>query len=71
MLTGKRFLLHKDTLAVETIGDRRRSVSIPSGGIVKVVSDPSREEEQVDVLWAGRALTMFAVDVEGNSIEIA
>jgi hypothetical protein len=70
MLAGKRFLLHRDTLAVEDIKGQRVAITMRAGDIIKVVSDPRYGENRVTVLWAGRAVTMFAVDVQGRGAEL-
>jgi hypothetical protein len=70
MLTGKRFTLRKETLALLIAEGRRTAVQIPTGAIVKVVSGPKNSDGIVDVLWEGRTVAMFLVDVEARGTEI-
>jgi hypothetical protein len=70
MLAGKQFQFHKNTLVIELVNDKRTVVTIPAGDILKVVSDPRNGEDRVDVLWNGRMVSMFTVDVEGHGTEI-
>lgn len=70
MLTGKRFTLGKETLALHVAEGKRTAVHIPIGAIVKVVSGPDNGNGIVDVLWEGRTVAMFLVDVEARGTEI-
>ena len=70
MLTGRRFKLERSTLAVGDTGDKRATVTVPIGSILKVVADPDNGHGMVDVLWEGRLLEMFAVDVDVRGTEI-
>ncbi len=72
MLTGKKFRLERSTLALDVVDGHRRTLAIPVGEIIEVVSGPtSQEDRMVDVLWQGRVLTMFALDVDVSGTEIA
>lgn len=71
MLTGKQFRLDRATLAIDTVDGKRRAVTIPAGTVLKVVSGPTDGNGMVNVLWDGRTLEMFAVDVDGRGTEIA
>ena len=66
MLTGKRFRLMIETLAIETASDGKRiTVAVPGGEVVRVLSAPRPDDRRmVDVLWDRRALVMFAEDIE-------
>lgn len=67
MLTGRRFRLKVDTLAIDSSGKKRIAVTIPSGEIIDVIRGPRLDDQRmVDVRWDGRALVMFAEDVEGR-----
>jgi hypothetical protein len=70
MLAGKRFELHTPTLALDIVKGKREAVMIPGGDTVKVVNDVRHGEDRVDVLWDGRILQIFAVDVEERGTEI-
>jgi len=70
MLTGKRFTLRKETLALHVAEGKRTAVQIPSGAVIKVVSGPKNGDGIVDVLWEGRAVAMFLVDVKARGVEI-
>jgi hypothetical protein len=63
MLAGKLFRLNRDTLAVVVVGGRPRPVIVPTGIVIKVVSDLKAADKTVDVLWNGRAVRMLALDV--------
>ena len=71
MFTGKRFHLRRATLGIESIGDDRVAVTIPANAVIEVVSGPRTDDmRQVDVQWQGKALTMFARDIQGRCQEI-
>jgi hypothetical protein len=70
MLTGKRFKLEHSTLALDVRQGKRTAVTIPAGAILKVVSGTSDGERTVDILWEGRVVAMFAVDVDVRGTEI-
>lgn len=71
MFTGKRFSLKRPTFGIESIGENRVAVTIPTNALIEVVSGPRPNDmRMVDVLWEGRALTMFAQDIRDRCIEI-
>jgi len=70
MLTGRRFKMERATLAVERIESKRRAVTIAAGEIIKVASGPKDGDGMVDVLWDGKLVEMFAVDLEARGTEI-
>ncbi len=70
MLSGKRFKLETPTVAVETVGGKRVAVTVPAGETIKVVSGPRHGDRMMDVLWNGRIIMMFAVDVEERGTEV-
>ena len=70
MLTGKKFKLERATLAITMVEGRRRAVAIPVCAIIKVVSGPTPGDRMVDVLWEGKTVEMFAVDVDVRGTEI-
>jgi len=72
MLTGKKFKLDRTTLALDVVEGRRRTVAVPAGEIIKIVDGPtSNQDRMVDILWQGRVLTMFALDVDARGTEIS
>lgn len=67
MLTGKRFRLTSDTLAIESIGEKRIAITVPAEEIIEVIRGPRPDDQRmVDVQWHARTLVMFAEDVEGR-----
>jgi hypothetical protein len=70
MLTGKRFKLDRDTLAVDSIDGKRRAVKIPAGSIIQVASGPNNGDGMVNIHWEGRIIEMFEVDVNVRGTEI-
>ena len=72
MLTGKQFVMGRDTLALEAQQDERKAIMIPKGATVTVLSGPSRKGDTgtVSVQWEGRTVAMFAVDLEARGTEI-
>ena len=69
MHTG-RFKLETTTLAIGDLKGKRMIVTIPAGDIVKLVSKPSLWDKMVDVLWEGRMVAMYAIDLRlrGSSL---
>jgi hypothetical protein len=71
MLTGKKFRLNRETIAIETIREVRGVVMVPSGEIVTVLHGPTADDKRmVDVRWNDRTLVMFAVDVNVRGTEV-
>jgi hypothetical protein len=70
MLTGKRFTLKKSTIAVDVINGKRTAIMIPAEGIVTVLPGANKNDRTVEVLWEGRMVVMFAVDVTERGTEI-
>ena len=71
MQSGKRFKLGTPIVAVETVDGKDVAVTIPSEAIIKVISGPRHGNRMMDVLWNGRVIMMFEVDVEERGREIA
>jgi len=71
MLTGKRFQFEIATLAANDVNGKLILTTIPAGDIVKVVADPSDGARMVEVLWKGRTLLMFALDLRWRAIELS
>jgi len=70
MVTGKRFQLRKDTVAIADNGGKREAVTVPAGAIVKVIAGPDQGDRLIDVLWDGKSIMMFVVDVFTRGTEI-
>jgi hypothetical protein len=71
MLTGRRFELTSPTMAIDESDGKREAITVPVGAILKVVSGPSSEvDRMVDVLWEGRLVVMFAIDLTTRGVEI-
>ena len=71
MLTGKRFRLERTTLAIDGVNGRRQTSYVPAGAVIKVVSGPtSAGDRMVDVLWDGKIVTMFVMDVNMRGTEV-
>jgi hypothetical protein len=69
MPTG-RFKLEKRTLAIGDLNGKRVAVPIPAGDIVNLIADPSAAgNKMVDVLWEGRTVAMYAVDLKQRGID--
>jgi hypothetical protein len=71
VLTGRRFKLQTPTLAIDGVDGKRQSSYVPAGAIIKVVSGPTSDgDRMVDVLWNGKVVTMFAIDVNVRGTEV-
>jgi hypothetical protein len=71
MLSGKFFRLDTPTLGIEETSGRRRAVTVPANEIVRVVQGPTPTATRlVDVMWEGRYLTMFTVDIQERGTEV-
>jgi hypothetical protein len=70
MLTGQRFKLRNPALAIEIVNGIRLRVTIPTRTILKVISGPIDGDQMVDVLWEGKRVRMFAVDLISRGTEI-
>jgi hypothetical protein len=71
MLTGKRFRLKVDTLAIESSVEKRLAITVPAEEIIEVIRGPRPDDKRmIDVRWNDRVLVMFAEDVAGRGEEI-
>jgi hypothetical protein len=65
MLAGKRYRLTSDTLAIESVNERRIAVTVPTGEIVEVIRGSRPDDTRmVDVKWNGKVLVIFAEDLQ-------
>jgi hypothetical protein len=70
VLRNKRFELTKPTLALDAVV-RQGWITIPAGEIIRILAGPNGEgNEMIDILWNGRMLTMFAIDLTAGCNEI-
>ena len=71
MFTGKRFRLTASILAVNVADHiRSSSINIPVGAILEVMSGPTAGDGMMDVLWDGRTVAVFSVDLNVRGTEI-
>ena len=70
MLSGKKFKLERGTLAVEGVSEKPRVVTVPAGAIITIMGGPVDGNGLVRVLWEGKNLEMFEVDVKVRGTEI-
>jgi hypothetical protein len=70
MLSGQRFTLQTPTMAVDADGGKGKAVTIPAAAVIKVISRLRGADHMIQVLWEGRVLQMFAIDVEERGTEI-
>ena len=71
-VTGTRFNITTATIALEANNATRSLVTIPQGAVVEVTPAPPVEGMgTVAVLWEGRILAMFAVDIEKRGTAFA
>jgi hypothetical protein len=70
MPTGRRFALNKETMAVEIVDQKRVAHTIPADDIVQVTSLSLERGPMTDVLWNGRLVSMFTVDLLERGEEV-
>ena len=70
MLSGRRFRLERATLAVETLDGKRGAVTVPAGTILTVASGPVNGDGILEVLFEGRMVSMFGVDLDVPGTEV-
>jgi hypothetical protein len=73
MFTGRRYLLGKATLAIELVDGQRKLHTVPTEAVIEVLSGPTdrRDDALVKVLWNGKIVSMFAVDVDQRGTLLA
>jgi len=70
MLSGKKFRLERETLAVDTPYGKRTAVKVPSGAYLRVISGPVDKSGLVNVAWNGKTVEMFEIDIMQRATEI-
>jgi hypothetical protein len=68
MHTGT-FKLDKTTLAIGDLHGKLVSVTIPAGDTVTLIADPSPGNQMVNVIWKGRTVAMYAIDLKQRGIK--
>jgi len=73
MFTGRRYLLGKATLAIELVDGERKLHTVPAEAVIEVLAGPAdrRHAALVKVLWNGKIVSMFAVDVDTRGMLLA
>jgi hypothetical protein len=66
MLAGRRFILKIPTLAVDS---KRVAVMMPIGAVLNVLSE-SVDGKMAQVVWDGRPVAMFAIDLAERGREV-
>lgn len=70
MLTGTSIRLKSSVLCIYSDGDQRSAVMVPEGAIVKIISRSRTEDLMMDILWDGRVVAAFAVDILNRGEEV-
>jgi hypothetical protein len=73
MFTGRRYLLGKATLAIELVDGEHKLHTVPAEAVIEVLSGPTdrRDDALVRVVWNGKIVSMFAVDVDKRGMLLA
>jgi hypothetical protein len=64
LLNGERLKLVTPTTAVATVDGKHVAVTVPAGATIRKASGLHYEDGMINVLWEGRIIMMFAVDLE-------
>ena len=70
METKTRLRITRATIALEVISGKPAIVTIPIETILTVVPGVADRDKMVNVLWEGRAVQMFAIDLATRGVEI-
>ena len=70
MLSGKKFRLERDTLAIAVPAGKRTAVTVPGGANLRVISGPVDKSGLVNVAWDGKTVEMFEIDILQRATEI-
>ena len=68
--TGRRFKLQADTVAIDFSDGKGVAVTLPEGAVIELASRSKERGPVIDVLWNGRALKMFVLDLDNCGIEV-
>jgi len=72
---GKKYRIIRPTTGIHLADGVGRVVSVPTGGVITVLSGPNENGKLHDkglvyTLWEERTVALFAVDVEERGIEV-
>jgi len=70
MVTDKWFKLTKPTVALDLVGTKRAAVLVPEGAALKAKAVSTDASGMIDVLWEGRTVAMFAIDLNERALEV-
>ena len=71
MLSGTRFRLTEETIAIATMGIKRIAIQVPAGSVIAVESGPRPDDSRmVDVFWDGQHIVMFASDIQTRGEQV-
>ena len=69
MLIGKRIILKRGFLGLESINGKHHPVSIPAGAFLEFISEPAYENGLATVLWNTREVAIFLSQLSGDESE--
>lgn len=67
----RSFRLTSATFGVEEINGERNTVLLPAESVFRLMETKPNAPEMVDVLWEGRCISVFAIDVRNRAEAIA
>ena len=70
METRTQLRITRATIALEVISGKPAIVTIPIDAILTVLPGFAGNETRVNVLWEGREVQMFAIDLAMRGVEI-
>jgi hypothetical protein len=69
-MTGRKFVLKKDTLAILSENGGRVAVTVPEDAIVEIPIGDINGDRLVNVHWQGKVLTMFTQDIHDRGEQV-
>jgi hypothetical protein len=69
-LTFVKYKLHRPTIGVVNDSDKRVAITVPTEAVLEVVRE-NPTDGTVEILWDGRSISMFAVDLEARGDVVA
>ena len=70
MPTAMLIELRTSVLGIYSGDGPRTAFMIPAGAFVKILSGPNEEDRMIDILWDGRVIAAFAVDIVNRGEEV-